>query len=349
MSGFDDLAPCGGNQLAPVEPETDVARLQAELSFLREELQRSECMMSIQRDAVQLALDLLVTHPDLRGFFRMFIKRLVDDSGAHACGVWLLDEPASACELWMANIGGETLTAESPGWAALDLPREGMARHLGACDECRAASVEYRGDDARLPAPVRAFNRAAGVRTLLVAPLLLPPKTLGWIALSSAADSECERGWLAGPARRHRAAGDARPLLQPARRAEPVRGPAAGRARGAQPDRPRHPRHAGAGLRRHPDAAAGGAARRLESPAEGGAEPGDRGGPRAHAPRRGPPVGGGAAPPLRRARGRARGAAAAWSTWRSARTTCRSTSSSTSCRRSTRASSARSSASRRRR
>ena len=60
-------------------------------------------MASIQRDAVQLALDLLVSHPDLRGFFRVFIKRLVDDSEARACGVWLLDEAAGACDLWMAN------------------------------------------------------------------------------------------------------------------------------------------------------------------------------------------------------------------------------------------------------
>src|SRR5258708_6816955 len=101
--------------------ETDVARLQAELSSLREDRQRAECMASIQRDAVQLALDLLVTHPDLRGFFRMFTKRLRDDSGAYACGVWLLDESTNACDLWMANIGSETLTAESPGWASLDL------------------------------------------------------------------------------------------------------------------------------------------------------------------------------------------------------------------------------------
>jgi signal transduction histidine kinase len=154
-------------------------------------------MASIQRDAVQLALDLLVTHPDLRGFFRMFIKRLVDDSGARACGVWLLDESTGACELWMANIGGETLTAESPGWAALELPRESMARHLGTCEECRTAIVEYRADDARLPEPVRASNQAAGVHALLVAPLNLPPRTLGWIALSSVADSDCERQWLA--------------------------------------------------------------------------------------------------------------------------------------------------------
>ena len=177
--------------------EGDIAQLQAELSFLRGERQRAECMASIQRDAVQLALDLLVTHPDLRGFFRMFIKRLVDDSGARACGVWLLDEATGACELWMANIGGETLTAESPGWAALELPRESMARHLGTCEECRTAIVEYQADDERLPEPVRAYNRAAGVDTLLVAPLNLPPRTLGWIALTSVADSDCERQWLA--------------------------------------------------------------------------------------------------------------------------------------------------------
>src|ERR1700720_3365842 len=84
-------------------PQTDVAQLQAALSNLRDEKQRAECMASIQRDAVQLALDLLVTHPDLRGFFRMFTKRLRDDSGAYACGVWLLDESTNACDLWMAN------------------------------------------------------------------------------------------------------------------------------------------------------------------------------------------------------------------------------------------------------
>ena len=70
-------------------PELEIAQLTAALEALREDQQRSECMAAIQRDAVQLALDLLVTHPDLRGFFRAFIKRLVDDSEAHACGVWL--------------------------------------------------------------------------------------------------------------------------------------------------------------------------------------------------------------------------------------------------------------------
>ena len=147
-------------------------------------------MAAIQRDAVQLALDLLVTDPDLRGFFRAFIKRLVDDSAAHACGVWLLDEGGSTTDLWMANIGGETLTADSGGWASLDPPRESMSRHLIACEERHTEIVEYDGDDQRLPEAVREFNRTAGVKSLVVAPLYLSPKTLGWIALSSVEDSE---------------------------------------------------------------------------------------------------------------------------------------------------------------
>src|SRR5580692_9626666 len=163
----------------------DLDGLQAELSQIRDDKMRAECMAAIQRDAVQLTLDLLVAHPDLRGFFRMFIKRLVDEVDARACGVWLLDETTNSCDLWMANIGGETLTVDSPGWASLDLPREAMAHHLETSAESRATVLDYRGDDARLPEPVRAFNRASGVGTLITAPLRLGSRTMGWIAIAS--------------------------------------------------------------------------------------------------------------------------------------------------------------------
>jgi signal transduction histidine kinase len=175
--------------------QAEIAQLRQALNDLRADRDRAECMAYIQSDAVQLALDLLVTHPDLRGFFRMFIKRLVEDSEAHACGVWLLDEATGSCDLWMANIGGETLMADSPDWTSLDLPRESMSRHLLDSEAGRTTIVGYEGDDERLPEPVRAFNREARVDTLLVAPLRLAPKTLGWIALSSVNDSECERRW----------------------------------------------------------------------------------------------------------------------------------------------------------
>lgn len=174
---------------------TELDALRQALTAAQGERQRAECMASIQAEAVQLALDLLVTEPDLRGFFRAFIKRLVEDAEAHSCGVWLLDEVTGTCDLWMANIQGQTLSADSPGWTALTLPRESMSKHLMAHTEGWLGITEYRGDDTRLPDHVRTFNRAARVETVLVAPLVLPPRTLGWVALSSVETSECEVRW----------------------------------------------------------------------------------------------------------------------------------------------------------
>src|SRR5262249_9009661 len=142
--------PLPGASCESVSPELEIERLRAEVQILRDDRQRAECMAAIQSEAVELALGLLVTHPDLRGCFRMFIKRLGEDSDSHACGVWLLDEETGRVDLWMANLGGETLTADSPRWAALAMPRESMSWHLGQCDACQGI-LEYDGDDERLP------------------------------------------------------------------------------------------------------------------------------------------------------------------------------------------------------
>jgi signal transduction histidine kinase len=182
-----------GDSLAP---EEEIARLRNELGTLRNERERAVCMAAIQSEAVQLALDLAVTHPDLRGFFRMFIKRLVDDSESHACGVWLMDEATGTSKLFLANVDGETIEPGSADWRSHEVPRESMSRHLSECGEAPVHEIlEYDGDDERLPEPVREFHRAAGVRSFLAAPLWLPPRKLGWITLASVPDSPCERQW----------------------------------------------------------------------------------------------------------------------------------------------------------
>ena len=76
MSAPADLTPAASPQTSTWDRDGELAALNAELQSLRDERNRAECMASIQSDAVQLALDLLVTHPDLRGFFRAFVKRL---------------------------------------------------------------------------------------------------------------------------------------------------------------------------------------------------------------------------------------------------------------------------------
>jgi signal transduction histidine kinase len=156
---------------------------------------RAQCMVSIQRDAVQLALDLLVREPDITGFFRAFIKTLVEESESHACGVWLLDPDGSQCDLWMAYIQGRFFLKGNHDWDALTLPRESMAAHLLADTPGWTQTMEYTGDDARLPEPVREFNRAGGVESVVVSPLLLPTRNLGWVALSTASAGPCETAW----------------------------------------------------------------------------------------------------------------------------------------------------------
>src|SRR3954471_15543922 len=130
-------APTAGDGPEPIAgragqltPDEQIAQLKVELSALRDDRERAECMAAIQRDAVQLALDLLVTHPDLRGFFRMFVKDLVEQSESHACGVWLLEDATGTAKLWIAHVGGESLEPGSANWRALDVPRESMSRHL---------------------------------------------------------------------------------------------------------------------------------------------------------------------------------------------------------------------------
>ncbi|MGC4081021.1 MAG: sensor histidine kinase [Vicinamibacterales bacterium] len=56
-------------------------------------------------------------------------------------------------------------------------------------------TIEYAGDDPTLPDDVRAFHRERGIDLLLIAPLRLAEKNLGWLALASANESECDRQW----------------------------------------------------------------------------------------------------------------------------------------------------------
>ncbi len=149
------------------------------------ERQRAQCMAHIQSRSAQLALDLLVREADIDGFFRAFMKTLMDETESHACGVWLLDEEATQCELWMTYIGEQFFTKNGPDWEKLTLPRQDMSAHLVAYSPGWTETIEYTGDDQRLPETVREFNLSIGLQSVAVAPLALPTRNLGWIALST--------------------------------------------------------------------------------------------------------------------------------------------------------------------
>ena len=179
----------------PVLSPPAVDALEERLAIAIASERRANCMARIQRDAVQLALDLVVRETDIDGFFRAFIKTLVEECESLGCGVWRLDADGRRAEPWMAFVDGAFHTPDAAGWDATALPREAMAAHLVSYTDGWRHTIEYLPDDPRLPESVRAFNLANGIGRLQVAPLALPTHTLGWIGLASADAAACETTW----------------------------------------------------------------------------------------------------------------------------------------------------------
>lgn len=183
----------------PQPPEeatsSDPEALRAALLRESAERGRAECRAHIQTKVVQLALDLLVREPDVEGFFGALTKTMVEQGENHACGVWLIDDRQDRCDLWMAYISDRLYTSRSPDWDTLSLPRESMAIHLFGYAPGWTETVEYDSNDARLPEAVREFNRAAGVHSVIVAPLVLGHRNLGWVAISAFATPGCDGWW----------------------------------------------------------------------------------------------------------------------------------------------------------
>lgn len=167
------------------------------------ERRRAECRANIQTEVVKLALDLLVREPDLEGFFGALTKTMVEESESHTCAVWLIDEDVQQCELWLAYVKDrlftppqEPRTAPEPCDAGKGrFPCESMAAHLFEYAPGWSQTVEYHGDDPRLPEVIRAFGRQMDWYTIIATPLVLGSRNLGWMTVSSARAPEPENQW----------------------------------------------------------------------------------------------------------------------------------------------------------
>ena len=149
----------------------------------------------IQDQAAQLALDLIVTEPDIAGFFAEFTRKLVEETESRSCGVWLVDDDRSRCDLWLAHLHNCLYTPGHEDWDHLALPRIAMSEHLFGHLPGWTQTVVYSSHDARLPDGVKQFNEREGFEAVTVTPLVLGANTLGWIVLSTGDASACERSW----------------------------------------------------------------------------------------------------------------------------------------------------------
>lgn len=171
------------DEKCPLDEVVDLSTTTVQAEF--EKRKRAECMAHMQTYTVKLALDLLVREPDLDGFFRGFIKTLIDQGESDACGVFLLDEEGTHCELWMAYVGDRFYTRKEPDWESLTLPSADLAAHVLGHAPGWSETIEFDGADPRLPQSVRDFNQATGLQWLGITPLALPTRNLGWLALST--------------------------------------------------------------------------------------------------------------------------------------------------------------------
>jgi len=183
---------CGPRIPAPPElASDDVAVLRAALTREHDERRRAECLATMQADVVQLALGLLVREPDIEGFFAGLTKNMVEESESHGCGVWLLDESASQCKLWMAYIGEKLYVDGKHDLNLLPFPHQSLADHLIAYKPGWESTIEYTHADERLPQDIRECHSRKGVHATVIAPLNIGNRTLGWIKLSAAGEPGC--------------------------------------------------------------------------------------------------------------------------------------------------------------
>jgi signal transduction histidine kinase len=184
---------CGRDIAAPPErTSNDPDVLRAALVREHRERRRAACLAEMQASVVMLALDLLVREPDLEGFFGGLTKNMVEESDSSGCSVWLIDESAHGCALWMAYMNGELYTKQNGRLQPLTFPHEAFAEHLFSYRPGWDQTIDYRRDDPRLPEALRAFVSERGCGDMVVVPLVIGSRTLGWFKLMTSGDDECE-------------------------------------------------------------------------------------------------------------------------------------------------------------
>jgi signal transduction histidine kinase len=184
-----------------VSQDPDVLR--AALVRENELRRRAECSATMQMEVVKLALDLLVREPDIEGFFGALTKTMVEESESHTCAVWLIDESGERCSLWLAYLKDRLFTPPRGGVPACEagdghrvFPCDSMAEHLFRYRPGWAHTIEYRGDDERLPPAIREFGIEHHWHTVVATPLALGSRNLGWMTVCGfAATEDPETPW----------------------------------------------------------------------------------------------------------------------------------------------------------
>ena len=180
------------SELSSSDPDV----LRAGLLRVHRERERAECLAAMQAEVVQLALSLLVSEPDIEGFFGGLTKNMVEQSDSLGCSVWMIDEHGDGCSLWMAYHNDRLYTKSDASIQSLSFPHKAFADHLFSYKPGWTQTIDYRRDDERFPDVVRAFHAQKGCDDMVVVPMVIGTRTLGWFKLMTVRDVSCpEAQW----------------------------------------------------------------------------------------------------------------------------------------------------------
>jgi len=195
-------ANCGCHARPEAIQSNDPEVLRAALMREATERRRAECRADMQTEIAKLAHDLLVREPDIDRFFGALAKEMVEESESHTCGVWLLNETGTQCDLWMVYVKDRLFMPQRDGWNVDDPGHEDkrpacetLAAHLFGYRPGWTDTIEYVCDDPRLPEPFRAFATRMNSATCVATPLVVGSRNLGWMTISSPGAPQPEHQW----------------------------------------------------------------------------------------------------------------------------------------------------------
>jgi signal transduction histidine kinase len=161
---------------------------QVERALLRESRMRATAERTVRRQTQALAstFNLLLDRADEPGFVRGVLRAITRETAGIGATFWrLFPEKTPRREMHYFIDEESRRDAEIAGdWHARELRMVGRL-HQGLIEEHRC-TVVLRADDSRIPATIRRLYANSGVRSLLLLPLLVGERILGWIVYLTA-------------------------------------------------------------------------------------------------------------------------------------------------------------------
>lgn len=187
---------CRDVVLPPELSSNDPEVLRSGLLRVHQERERAACLADMQAEVVQLALNLLVSEPDIESFFGGLTRNMVEQTESLGCSVWLIDQSSASCALWMAYHDDRLYTQKDRSLQSLSFPYKAFADHLFSYKPGWSQTIDYSRGDERLPSEIRAFHLEKGCGDMVVVPLIIGEQTLGWFKLMTERTEQCpEAQW----------------------------------------------------------------------------------------------------------------------------------------------------------